>query len=93
MVKRTYRRWSTRPAERARNGLRAGLCGLCVQLAVAAPVHAAPPVRTMYNRALAREQTVRVVLAAADAAPAVIAMIGNANEIIAKYLLRGNRVV
>ena len=35
-------------------------------------VTAAPPVRTMYNDALAREQTVRAALSAADATPAVL---------------------
>jgi hypothetical protein len=36
-------------------------------------VTAAPPVRTMYNDALAREQIVRAALSAADATPAVLA--------------------
>lgn len=35
-------------------------------------VTAAPPVRTMYNDALAREQDVRAALSAADATPAVL---------------------
>ena len=43
---------------------------------------AAPPVRTMYTEALARERTVRVALASADAAPAVLS---DVHAVIAAY--------
>jgi N-acetylmuramoyl-L-alanine amidase len=45
-----------------------GLCGLCIQSVLLA----APPVRTMYNDAIARESSVRAALSAPDAAPAVL---------------------
>jgi len=50
----------------AKTTLLCGLCGLCVQLGLSAGA-AAPPVRTMYADALAREQAIRVALADADA--------------------------
>jgi N-acetylmuramoyl-L-alanine amidase len=51
------------------------LGALCVPFALAVTttiVSAAPPVRTMYSDALAREQSVRAALAAPDAAPTVL---------------------
>ena len=47
------------------------LCGLCGFFPIV--VAAAPPVRSMYNDALGREQDVRATLNAPDAAPAVLA--------------------
>jgi N-acetylmuramoyl-L-alanine amidase len=55
-----------------------GLCGLCVQSVLLA----APPVRTMYNDATAREQSVRAALSAPDPAPAVLA---DVRTVIAAY--------
>jgi N-acetylmuramoyl-L-alanine amidase len=55
-----------------------GLCGLCVQ----SVLWAAPPARTMYTDALAREQSVRAALTAADATPAVLA---DVRALIATY--------
>jgi len=54
------------------------LCGLCCE----GLVSAAPPPRTMYTDALAREQTVRAALTAPDATPAVLA---DVHAIIATY--------
>ena len=53
------------------------LCGSFRVVAVAAP-----PVRTMYTDALAREQRVRAALAAPDAAPAVL---GDVRALVAVY--------
>src|SRR5712671_7597830 len=61
--------WNATLAKRAKKGLLCGLSGLCVLLRTA---DAAPPVRTMYTRALAQEETVRATLAAPDAAPSVL---------------------
>ena len=47
-----------------------GFCVLCVLYS--GPAAAAPPVRTMYTRALAQEETLRAALAAPDAAPSVL---------------------
>ena len=82
MVERTYRLLNATLAKQAKKSLRGGLCGLCAQLAVVAPLHAAPPARTMYAEALAREQTVRVALAADDAAPAMLA---DVRAVVAAY--------
>jgi N-acetylmuramoyl-L-alanine amidase len=73
MVRRTSRLSNTKLAKHVKRGLLGGLCGLCVHLVVVAPVHAAPPVRTMYTEALVRERAVRVALAADDAAPILLA--------------------
>jgi len=51
---------------------RLGFCGFCVVL-LATAGWAVPPVRVMYNDALAREQAVRAALSAPDATPAVLA--------------------
>jgi N-acetylmuramoyl-L-alanine amidase len=59
-----------------------GLGGLCVPIVIATTVSAAPPVRTMYAETLAREQTVRTAIAAADASPAILA---DARAVIAAY--------
>jgi N-acetylmuramoyl-L-alanine amidase len=53
-------------ATHARKAFIGGLCGLCVCLGPTARA-AAPPVRTMYTDALAREQAIRVALADPDA--------------------------
>ena len=53
-------------ATHAKKAFIGGLCGLCVCLGPAARA-AAPPVRTMYADALAREQAIRVALADPDA--------------------------
>ena len=82
MVKHTFRLLNAQLAKHAKNGLRSGLCGLCVHLAVVAPAHASPPVRTMYTDAMAREQTVRAALGAPDAAPAVLA---DVRAVVAAY--------
>lgn len=65
---RTQKRWNAKRATLARIILLCGLCGLGVRDTVAA----APPVRTMYNDALGREQDVRATLTAADATAAVL---------------------
>ena len=70
MVKRTYAFANAEFAERAERIFLCALCVLCVL--VSSTAFARPPVRTMYTEALAREQTVRAALAAADAAPAVL---------------------
>ena len=54
------------------------LCGLYLE----GLVSAAPPPRTMYTDALAREQTVRAALTASDATPALLAEV---HAIIATY--------
>ena len=59
-----------------------GLCGLCLVLA-ASTGWALPPVRTMYNDALAREQSVRAAMAAAGATPAVLT---DVRAVVASYL-------
>jgi N-acetylmuramoyl-L-alanine amidase len=53
-------------ATHAKKAFIGGLCGLCVCLGPTARA-AAPPVRTMYADALAREQAIRVALADPDA--------------------------
>jgi N-acetylmuramoyl-L-alanine amidase len=60
-------------AELAKTAQRVLLCALCV-LCVLYPrqANAAPPVRSMYNAALAREQSARAALDAPDAAPSVL---------------------
>ena len=57
------------------------LCGLCA-LCVPKYADSAPPVRTMYQQALAREQTVRSALAAPDATAAVL---GDVHALVASY--------
>jgi N-acetylmuramoyl-L-alanine amidase len=71
MVKRTFRLLNAEFAEPAERVLLCGLCVLCVLYSSTA--FALLPVRTMYNHALAREQSVRAALAAPDATPAVLA--------------------
>src|SRR5258708_1630783 len=73
MARRTPRRVTAEIAELAEKILYGGfrvLCGFCVLYASSAS--AAPPVRTMYTRALAQEQPVRGGLGGPDAAPALI---------------------
>src|SRR5438128_1880096 len=83
MVKRTDWLLDAQLSSRhAKKVWRGGLCGLCVHLVVAVPVLAAPPVRTMYNEALAREQTVRMALTADEAAPAMLA---DVRAVVAAY--------
>jgi N-acetylmuramoyl-L-alanine amidase len=63
---------------------RIGLCGLCVFGGLCAPrnAHAAPPVRTMYTQALAREQTVRTALTAPGSTAAVLV---DVHAVVAAY--------
>ena len=56
------------------------LCALCGSFRIVTA--AAPPVRAMYADALGREQTVRAVLNAPDAAPAVL---GDVRAVVAAY--------
>ena len=60
------------------------LCGLCALgvLSSFSAFAAVPPVRTMYNDALAREQTVRVALSAPEATSAVLA---DVHGVVAAY--------
>ncbi len=62
--------WNAKAAKPAKKIWLCGFCVLCVLSSGSA--FAAPPVRTMYTDALGREQTVRAVLNAPDAAPAVL---------------------
>ena len=72
MVKRTQRCLTAEIARNAETIVFLCVLGvLCGFFRVV--VTAAPPVRTMYNDALAREQTVRAALSAADSTPAVLA--------------------
>jgi N-acetylmuramoyl-L-alanine amidase len=74
MVKQTLV-LNAKPAKHAKRKRLCGLCALCVPFALVittSTMLAAPPVRTMYTEALARERTVRVALAAADAAPTLL---------------------
>jgi N-acetylmuramoyl-L-alanine amidase len=57
-----------------------GFCSACVLVATIAS--AVPPVRTMYNDALAREQSVRAAIAAPDATAAALA---DVHALIATY--------
>ena len=72
--------------------LRVGACALAALLAATA-ASAAPPVRTMYNDALAREQRVRAALAAPDAPPSVLeqvrAQIAAYEAIVKRYPASG----
>jgi len=81
MLTRTYCCFTAKIAENAEEILSlcvlSVLCGFFPVVAVAAP-----PVRTMYTAALAREQTVRAALAAPDAAPAVLA---DVRTVVAAY--------
>ena len=63
--------WNAKRAKAATRAVLWVLAGLCVQSVVTVTA-AAPPVRTMYNDALAREQKVRSVLDAPDAPPATL---------------------
>jgi N-acetylmuramoyl-L-alanine amidase len=67
-----------RNAKAAKTALLSGLCAVCVLSSV---VRAAP-VRTMYNDALAREQTVRTAMSAAGAQAAVLA---DVHAVVARY--------
>ena len=76
-MNRTQRRWNAKLAKLAEIILLCGLCGLCVRDAFAAQ-----PVRSMYNDALGREQTVRAALNAPDAGPSVL---GDVRAVVAAY--------
>ena len=72
MVKRTHVCFTAEIAKNAEKIVFLGvLCVLCGFFR--SWLRRPPPVRTMYNDALAREQTVRAALNAADATPAVLA--------------------
>jgi N-acetylmuramoyl-L-alanine amidase len=58
------------------------LCALCVLGGFFRVVEAAPPVRSMYNEAMAREQKVRAALSAPEAAPALL---GDVRAVVAAY--------
>ena len=58
------------------------LCVLAVLCGFVRIVEAAPPVRSMYNNAMAREQKVRAALSAPDAAPAVLS---DVRAVVAAY--------
>src|SRR5256885_10815011 len=64
----------------ARHSLLCALCAVCVEVVLAA----APPVRTVYTDALAREQSVRTVLSAPDATAEILA---DVHAVIARYEL------
>ena len=74
-------------ATHAKRAFIGGLCGLCVCLGPTARA-AAPPVRTMYADALAREQAIRVALADPDAPlklEEVRALVRGYEAIVAQY--------
>src|SRR5262249_33743068 len=58
------------------------LCGFCVFSVVGGAAIAAPPARTLYTQALAREQTVRAAFAAPDATADVLA---DVHAVVAAY--------
>ena len=81
IMARTPRILNAEPAESAERLLMIGvLCVLCVLNPSRA--FAAPPVRTMYTEAMAREQTVRAAMAAPEAAPRVL---GDVRATVAAY--------
>ena len=80
MLKRTRRCFTGEIAKSAE--MISFLCALCVLCGFFRVVAAAPPVRTMYVDAMAREQKVRPALAAPEAAPAVLA---DVRAVIAAY--------
>jgi N-acetylmuramoyl-L-alanine amidase len=69
-------------APAATKARRCALSSLCVLVGLTMTVHAAPPVRTMYAQALAREQTVRATLEAADVTDAALTDI---HAVVAAY--------
>jgi N-acetylmuramoyl-L-alanine amidase len=80
MVKRTPRCLTAEIAQHAEKIVVCAICVLCGFFpAVAA---ATPPVRSMYNNAMAREQKVRAALSAPDAAPVLL---GDVRAVVAAY--------
>ena len=75
------RRYCCLTAESAQHAERILLCALCV-LCGSFRIGAAAPVRSMYNDALAREQTVRAALTAPDATAGVL---GDVRAVVAAY--------
>jgi N-acetylmuramoyl-L-alanine amidase len=81
MLKRTHRCFTAEIAKSAEKiFFLCVLCALCGFFPVVAV--AAPPVRTMYGDAMAREQTVRAAMNAPEAAPAVLA---DVRAVVAAY--------
>src|SRR5205807_777424 len=80
-----HARWNAKAAKAAKAAktyIGLVLCVFCVLGVLSAVAGAAPPVRTMYNDALAREQSVRPALAVETPSPAVV---DDVHAVIARY--------
>src|SRR6186997_2717423 len=77
---RTRQCWNAKLANPAKTFLLGGLCALCVLIPVVGV--AAPPVRTMYVDAMAREQALRAALNDPDVPAAVL---GEIRSTVAAY--------
>ena len=82
MEPRTNQRRFAAPIDGLAPGLRRGGLGVLCALGMAVAAAAAPPARVLYTEALAHEQTVRAVLNAPDASPALLARV---HALIAEY--------
>ena len=77
-----YQLFNAKVAAHAKKILLGGLCVLCVLAGPVTLAHAAPPAQVMYTESLAREQTVRAAIDAADAAPALLT---DVHKVVAAY--------